>query len=119
MPFGLTNLPASFQDIMKYILQDLLSKGVIVYIDDILIYAKDTEQHNKKAEDVLERLAKNDFVISPDKCILADKELEFLSYVITPDRMRMAKDKTGASQAGQTPHSLRDVLLIHGFGNIY
>jgi hypothetical protein len=103
MPFGLTIVPASFQDMMNHILKDLLDKGVVVYIDDILIYAKNTEQHDKLVEEVLERLAKNDFVISPEKCFRAEKEVEFLGYIITPDGMRMAKDKTEAIQDWQTP----------------
>jgi hypothetical protein len=119
MPFGLTNAPASFQDMMNYILKDLLDKGIVVYIDDILIYAKNTEQHDKLVEEVLERLAKNDFVISPEKFVWAEKKLEFLGYIITPDGMRMAKDKTEAIQAWQTPQSLRDIQSFLGFANFY
>jgi hypothetical protein len=119
MPFGLTNAPASFQDMMNHILKDLLDKGVVVYIDDILIYAKNTEQHDKLVEEVLERLAKNDLVISPEKCVWAEKEVEFLGYIITPDGMRMAKDKTEAIHDWQTPQSLRDVQSFLGFANFY
>jgi hypothetical protein len=119
MPFGLTNAPASFQDMMNYILKDLLDKGIVVYIDDILIYAKNTEQHDKLVEEVLERLAKNDFVISPEKFLWAEKKLEFLGYIITPDGMRMAKDKTEAIQAWQTPQSLRDIQSFLRFANFY
>jgi hypothetical protein len=69
MPFGLTNAPASFRDMMNHILEDLLDKGVIVYIDDILIYAKNEEIHDELVKEVLERLAKNDLVISLEKCV--------------------------------------------------
>jgi hypothetical protein len=69
MPFGLTNAPASFKDMMTHILKDLLDKRVVVYIDDILIYAKNEEIHDKLLKEVLERLAKNDSVISPEKCV--------------------------------------------------
>jgi hypothetical protein len=119
MPFGLTNAPASFQDMMNHILKDLLDKGVVVYIDDILIYAKNTEQHDKLVEEVLERLAKNNLVISPEKCVWAEKEVEFLGYIITPDGMRMLKDKTEAIQDWQTPQSVRDVQSFLGFANFY
>jgi hypothetical protein len=67
MAFGLTNAPASFQDMMNHILKDFLDTGVIVYIDDILIYPNNIEQHDKLVEEGFERLAKNDFVISPKK----------------------------------------------------
>jgi hypothetical protein len=69
MAFGFINVPASFQDMMNHILKDLLDKGVVIYIDDILIYAKNSEQHDKLVEEILERLAKNDLVISLEKCV--------------------------------------------------
>jgi hypothetical protein len=46
IPFGLTNTPATFQDMMNHILKDLLDEGVIVYIHDVLIYAKTTAKYN-------------------------------------------------------------------------
>jgi hypothetical protein len=44
MPFGLTNAPATFQDMIHHILKDLLDEGVVVYIDNVLIYAKKEEK---------------------------------------------------------------------------
>jgi hypothetical protein len=66
IPVGLTNSPASFQDMMNHILKDFLDIGVIRYIDDILMYTKNEEIHNELVQEVLECLAKNDLVISPE-----------------------------------------------------
>jgi hypothetical protein len=96
MLFGLTNAPASFQDMMNHILKNLLDKEVVVYIDDILIYTKNQEIHDELVKEVLERLAKIDLGISPEKCVWGEKEVEFLGYILTPQGMRMAKDKTKA-----------------------
>jgi hypothetical protein len=63
-----TNAPATFQDMMNHILKDLLDQGVVVYIDDILIYAKTEEEHDYLVNEVLKRLSENDLVISPEKC---------------------------------------------------
>jgi hypothetical protein len=98
MPVRLTIAPASFQNMMNHILNDRLDKGVIVYIDDILIYAKNEEIHDELVKEVVERLAKNDLVISSEKCVWGEKEVEFLVYILTPQRIRIAEDKTKAIQ---------------------
>ncbi|KAK3568350.1 hypothetical protein QTP86_004951 [Hemibagrus guttatus] len=45
MPFGLTNAPAVFQALIKEVFRDLLGRGVIAYIDDILVYSASMEEH--------------------------------------------------------------------------
>jgi hypothetical protein len=47
MPFGLSNTPATFQNMMNHIFQDLLDLGLIVYLDNILIYANTEEEHHQ------------------------------------------------------------------------
>jgi hypothetical protein len=84
MPFGLTNAPITFQDMINHILHDLLDRGVVVYINDILIYAKNQDEQDSLVEEVLRRPAENNLVISPDKCIWSQEEVEFLGYIITP-----------------------------------
>jgi hypothetical protein len=53
MPFRLSNTLATFQNMMNYIFQDLLDLGVIVYLDDILIYAETEEEHDWIVTEVL------------------------------------------------------------------
>ena len=69
MPFGLTNAPATFQDLMNHILRDLLDHGVVVYLDDILIYAQTLEEHDRILRKVLERLREHNVVLSLEKSI--------------------------------------------------
>jgi hypothetical protein len=64
MPFGLTNAPATFQDMMNHILNELLDEGIVVYIDDILIYSQKKEKHDLLVKEVLKRLADNNLGIS-------------------------------------------------------
>jgi hypothetical protein len=93
IPFGLSNAPANFQDLMNHILKDLLGVGVVLYIDDILIYTTMEEIHNLLVKEVLKTLAENELVISPEKCILSSEGPQFLGYVINADGPEMGKDK--------------------------
>jgi hypothetical protein len=98
MPFGLPNAAAFFSEMMNHIVKDLFDKGIIVYIDDILFYAKTEEIYAELLKEVLDSLAHYDVVIAPEKYISGEKEVDCLAYILTPQRMRMAEDKTKAIQ---------------------
>jgi hypothetical protein len=119
MLMGLTNVLASFQAMTNYIFKDPLDQGVVVYIYDILIYTKNTEQHNKYVDEVLEGLANNDLVSELEKYVWAEGEVECLGNKITSNGMRMALEKMEAIQDWQTPQSLRDVQSFLRFANFF
>ena len=61
MFFGMTNSPPTFQNMMNDIFKDVIDKGmVIIFIDDILIFMEDEENHEAIVQEVLQRLAEND-----------------------------------------------------------
>jgi len=66
MPFGLTNAPTAFQRFVNSILSDMLDVCVVVYLDDILIYSKDIESHQKHVREVLRRLHKHNLFAKPE-----------------------------------------------------
>lgn len=57
MPFGVTNVPAAFMDPMNRVFKYFLDDIVVVFIDDILIYSKDAEQHEEHLRQVLQTLS--------------------------------------------------------------
>ena len=64
---GLINTPTTFQIIMNYIPHDLLDNGILVYINNILIYTKTIEEYNRLVLDILKRLRRNNLAIMPQK----------------------------------------------------
>ena len=119
MPFGLMNAPSSFQDMMNHVLSDVLDVGVLAYMDDILVYAKTEEEHDRLVKKVLERLQHNGLAISPEKCIWKAEEVEFLGYVIGRNGFRVSQDKVEAILSWQQPTSLTETQSFLGFANFY
>jgi hypothetical protein len=84
-------------------LKNRLDQRLVVYIDNILIDATNQEIYDKRVQEVVGQLAKNDLVISSEECIWKEKEVEFSGYILTPQEMSLAKDKGKAVQEWQTP----------------
>jgi len=69
MPFGLTNTTSVFQRHLNNILAEKIDQGVVVYIDDILIYSKIEQEHIEHIRWVLQKLTENYLCIKIDKCL--------------------------------------------------
>ncbi|KAK3510624.1 hypothetical protein QTP70_011878 [Hemibagrus guttatus] len=83
MPFGLTNSPAVFQALINGVFQDLLGKGVIAYIDDILIYSKSLEEHVLHVREVLSHLQHHHLYVKLEKCNQARAAFQQLKECFT------------------------------------
>ena len=83
MLFGVTNTPKIFMDLMNRIFKDYLDKFVIVFIDDILIYSKDEDQHAEYLKIVRQTLKDRKLYAKFKKCEFFLDSVVFLGHIIS------------------------------------
>lgn len=81
MPFRLTTAPAAFMDLMNQVFKNYLDKFVILFIDDILIYPKKKEEHEKHLKIFLQVLKENKLYTKFMKCEFWLEKVYFLGHV--------------------------------------
>jgi hypothetical protein len=83
MSFGLTNAPTHFTYLMNLVFMPELDKFVVVFIDDILIYSKNEEEHAQHLRVVLTRLREHQLYAKFSKCAFWLEEIQFLGHVLS------------------------------------
>ncbi|GJW00860.1 putative reverse transcriptase domain-containing protein [Tanacetum coccineum] len=116
--FGLTNAPAVFMDLMNRLCKPYLDKFIIVFIDDILIYSKDEEEHGKHLKIIMELLKKERLYAKFSKCDFWLDSVQFLGHVIDRSGFHVDPAKIEAIKswtAPTTPTEVRQFLRLAGY----
>ena len=120
MYFGLTNSPATFQTMMDDIFEELISEGnVIVYLDDILIFTDNLEQHRALERRVLELMRKHKLYLKLEKCEFQKTTIEYLGVIISHNCVSMDPVKIAGVQEWPAPTNKKEVQSFLGFTNFY
>ena len=108
MSFGLTNAPATFSRLMNSIFMEYLDKFVVVYLDDILIYSKNKEDHAEHLRLVLTKLREHRLYAKFSKCEFWLPEVTYLGHVISgkgiavnPERVQAVLDWTPLNRSSK------------------
>jgi Reverse transcriptase (RNA-dependent DNA polymerase) len=109
MFFRMCNSPATFQAMMDSIFSDMIEECmVIVYMDDILIFANNQEDLLKRTKMVLQRLREHDFFLKPKKCEFNKTTMEYLGLIIQEGKLSMDPVKLSGIRDWPTPNKSKD-----------
>jgi len=116
----MTNLPATFQEIMNEILRDIINKGkVVAFVDNILVETETEEEYDEIVEKVLKRLEENGLYVKLEKCIWKVWKIGFLGVIIGPNGIEMEKKKVDGVLSWLEPRNVKDVRKFLGLANYY
>ena len=119
MPFGLVNVPATFQGMINHIFRDMLDQGMSAFMNDLIMWSDTRLGLDDITCEVLRRLRDNRLCIAPDKCELAQQQIEFLEYMVSGEGVEMTDEKVETLKKIVPVNSLKDAQHLLGFANFY
>jgi hypothetical protein len=118
MSFGLTNAPAYFMYLINFVFMQELDKFVVVFIDDILIYSKNLEDHANHIHVVLQRLRDHHLYAEFSKCEFWLDTVKFLGHTISSNGISVDHSKVQKVLDWKPPTSvyqIRSFLDLAGY----
>ena len=109
MPFGLANAPATFQNMMNDIFKERIDLGVVIYLDDILIYAKNEADHISLVKRVLSHLQEHKLGIALEMCEWHKSKVNFLDCIISAEGVEMDQEKINTVLEWDAPETVKDI----------
>jgi hypothetical protein len=119
MPFGLSNCPAMLQRTMNAIFKPYLDSFVMIYMDDVMVFSKNPDEHLMHLKLVLQTLKEHQFYIRLSKCTFGKRELEFLGHLLSGTGIKPSPSKVKVIAEWQRPKDLKELRIFLGFTNYY
>ena len=119
MSFGLSNAPAYFMYLMNKVFMEYLDKFMVVFIDDILIFSKNEEEHDKHLCLVLQKLRENQLYAKLNKREFWLKEVSFLGHTISEGGIFVDPSKVKDVLSWNTTQNISDIRSFLGLAGYY
>lgn len=119
MPMGLSAAPLTWQRAINTILADLISNGVFVYLDDVIVYANNIEKHNEVLREVMQRLKQHNLQLKISKCNFFAREFEYLGHIISHNGIKANPRKIEAINNFPIPKDMKQIQSFLGMINYY
>ncbi|WKA06902.1 hypothetical protein VitviT2T_024780 [Vitis vinifera] len=119
MSFGLTNAPVAFMDLMNRVFKPYLDQFVVVFIDDILVYSKTREEHERHLGIILQTLRDKQLYAKLKKCEFWLDKVSFLGHVVTKDGISVDLGKVDAVSNWRRPNIVIEIRSFLGLAGYY
>ena len=119
MPFGLNNSAATFQRTMEMALQGLQWVTCLIYIDDIIVFGRNFDEHIARIERVLERMRLAGLKLKPKKCEMLATEVVFLGHVVSGEGVKPNPVNISKIADWPRPKTPRQVKQLVAMGSYY
>jgi hypothetical protein len=116
---GLSNAPATFQSVMSNVLSEVIGVCALVYLDDVIVYSKTSDQHDVDVRRVLDILRTHKLYANQKKCTVFAEELDYLGHVVSGDGIKVDPKKTSVVANWQEPTTLRELQSFLGLTNYF
>ena len=119
MSFGLSNAPTAFMDLMNRVFHPYLDQFVVAFINDILVYSKDAQEHEHHLRIVLRILKEKKLFAKLSKCDFLLKEASFLGHIVSVEGIRVDPTKIEAIVSWKSPRNVTKVRSFLGLVGYY
>jgi hypothetical protein len=119
LPFGLVNIPVTYQTLMEEVLGNLHLDICFIYLDDLIIFSKTYEDHLDRIKRVLQRLRESGLKLSPKKCMFFQEKVKYIGHIVSKDGIE--PDPTKIEKVTNWPHpsTPEEVRQFLGFIGYY
>ena len=118
MPFGLRNAPSVFQRTMEVVLRGCFHCSA-PYIDDIIVFSKDGQEHVGHLREVLGALRSSGLTTRRDKCVFGRTKLEYLGHLVGGGEMAVPHHRASAMQDYKLPKTKKQLRAFLGSCSYY
>ena len=119
MSFGLTNTPAAFMDLMNQVFRLYLDQFMVVFIDEILVYSRNEEEHALHLRLVLQTLREHQLCAKFSKCEFWLDQVAFLGHVVSKNGIQVDPKKIEAITEWPRPTTVTEVRYFLGLAGYY
>ena len=112
-------MPAMFQELINHVLYNYLNEFVIAYLDNILIYFKNEENHEKHVKKILRRLQEKNLYLKSEKYEFYKQQVKYLEHIITTKKLKMNSEKIKAVIKFSTSECVKNIQAFQKLAEYY